>query len=65
LVPAAAGCAVRPEGGQQAFLRIVQGFIEQNLGDPGLDPVVVLFGSEHLAVVGWVRAWRLDRCGLG
>jgi len=64
-----------PEDSQQALLLAVQNFIEQHLGDPDLDPVMIaaahhisvrslhrLFGSEHLTVAGWIRNRRLDRC---
>jgi AraC-like DNA-binding protein len=64
-----------PEGRRHALLTTVQAFINQNLGDPGLSPMAVaaahhislrslhqLFHDEGLAVAGWIRSRRLERC---
>jgi AraC-like DNA-binding protein len=57
------------------MLTTVQGFIQQNLGDPGLSPAAVaaahhmslrslhqLVHDEGLTVAGWIRARRMERC---
>lgn len=64
-----------PEARRHAMLTTVQGFIQQNLGDPGLSPAAVaaahhislrtlhqLFHDEGLTVAGWIRQRRLERC---
>jgi AraC-like DNA-binding protein len=64
-----------PEARRHALLVAVQGFIQQNLGDPRLSPAGVaahhhislrslhqLFHDEGLTVSGWIRARRLERC---
>jgi len=64
-----------PEERRHAMLTTVQGFIQQNLSDPGLSPAAVaaahhvslrtlhqLFHDEGLTVAGWIRGRRLEYC---
>ena len=64
-----------PQARRHAMLTTVQGFIQQNLGDPGLSPAAMaaahhmslrslhqLFHDEGLTVAGWIRARRMERC---
>lgn len=64
-----------PEARRQALLTTVQGFIHQNLGDPGLSPATIaaanhmslrslhqLFHDAGLTVAGWIRQRRLQGC---
>lgn len=71
------GCesAVGPEAGRRGLLLRIQAFLEDRLGDPGLDPAAVaaahhisvrylrkLFEEEGETVTGWIRARRLEHC---
>jgi AraC-like DNA-binding protein len=60
---------------KHALLTTIQAFICQHLGDPELSPTAVaaahhvslrslhqLFHDEGLAVAGWIRARRMERC---
>jgi AraC-like DNA-binding protein len=64
-----------PEDRRHALLTTVQAFIQQHLCDPGLSPAMIaaahhisrrsldqLFHDEGLAVAGWIRRRRLERC---
>lgn len=63
------------ENRRHALLTTVRGFIQHNLGDPGLSPAAVaaahhislrtlhqLFHDEGLTVAGYIRARRLEGC---
>ncbi|GAA3144983.1 helix-turn-helix domain-containing protein [Nonomuraea salmonea] len=63
------------EARRRTLLRQVHAFIEERLGDPGLDPATIaaachisvrylhrLFESEHTTVAAWIRRRRLERC---
>ncbi|WP_158088542.1 helix-turn-helix domain-containing protein [Thermoactinospora rubra] len=67
--------AVSEDSRRQVLLLRVHAFIEQHLGDAGLDPGVVadahhisvrylhrLFEGEQTTVAAWIRARRLERC---
>jgi AraC-like DNA-binding protein len=64
-----------PEIRERVWLRRVHAFVEQHLGDPGLDPGTVaaahhvsvrqlhqLFTSQGTTVAAWIRHRRLERC---
>ncbi|SEG85138.1 AraC-type DNA-binding protein [Nonomuraea solani] len=63
------------ESRRRTLLPRIHAFIEQRLGDAGLDPAAIaaahhisvrylhrLFESEQTTVAGWIRQRRLDRC---
>jgi AraC-like DNA-binding protein len=66
---------IERQGGKAVLLLRVRAFIEDRLGDPGLD-VVTIAGAHHISVrylqklfegqeqtvAGWIRAQRLERC---
>ena len=67
--------AAGPEAGRRGLLLRIQAFLEDRLGDPGLDPAAVaaahhisvrslqkLFEEEGETVTGWIRARRLEHC---
>jgi AraC-like DNA-binding protein len=71
------GCesAAGPEAGRRVLLLRIQAFLEDRLGDPGLDRATVaaahhisvrylqkLFEEEGETVAGWIRARRLEHC---